>query len=906
MDPTQIGIRLASSAIAPLVRKLFISDGTGAGMVDKPVRLSSLVSFRGEKRTLSEADLRKVATELVKRAVRAAGPHDPLLEDEQEAVAEALTLTLHSLGDLDLDDLQAVQLGHQQLAHALYAQARGPELIRLLSTDAVHVYSNVLQAACLHILNFFTQRSTFIPRTLVAQSRQLSELVEAVDLLVERVPAQSAEDTEFEERYRAYVCKKHGRLTIYGVDLNETAEWQLDSAYLSLGAIASEHRHAAENTDEDRSDALRVETWRPVRQAVEHALANHQSILLRGAAGSGKTTLVQWLAVTTARQSELHGQLAYLLGRIPFVLPLRTLTREATRLPAPEHFLEASGCPLAGSAPNGWAHRVLSAGRGLLLVDGVDEIPAQEREQVRRWLRDLYEAFPDNRWLVTSRPSAVRQHWLANDGFFEYDLAAMTRGEVESFVVRWHDAAAADAFLSAALLQALRTKKDLGRLAVNPLMCGLICALHRERRGFLPLSRKDLYEAALSMLLERRDRERAMHRPGALLLPKEPQIQLLQKLAYWMIRNGRSEMRRSDALAVLADALVAMPYIQAPAEEVYQYLLLRSGLLREPVIGALDFVHRTFQDYLGAKAAIESRDIPLLVAHANQDQWEDVIRLAVAHARMDERAEILDGLLARGEQETDHRTRMYLLAAACLEHSTELHPNKRRKVEDHAQDLVSPEALSKGSHYDLAQAGPVVLEFLPGPDQLDDATAAQVVTVAAAIGTDAAIGVLTLFRHHPDHAVRSVLAGAWSRFDPEEYASEIIGHLNPEGIAFPVHSNAALEALVALGGRSRVVIHGNLNLNLLSAVPDDVVTELTIRRDTDSDTGDQADIDLHGLEHFRRLERLIIAPCPGFVDLSPLARIPTLREVVIREAALVTGASKLPYAEIDSEVAWGD
>jgi hypothetical protein len=903
MDPAQIGIRLASSAVAPLVRKLFLSEDPGAGMVDKPVRLSALVSFRGEKRSLSEDDLRKVATELVRRAVRAAGPHDPLLEDEHDAVTEALTLTLHALGDLDLDDLQAVRLGHEELANTLYARARGPELIQFLSTDAVHVYSNVLRAACLHILNFFTQRSTFVARTLVAQSRQLNELVAAVDVLVERVPAQSAEDTGFEERYQAYVSKKYGRLTIYGVDLNESAEWQLDSAYLSLGAVASEHGLAARQT---QADALRVEAWRPVRQAVEHALANHQSILLRGAAGSGKTTLVQWLAVTTARQSELHGQLAYLLGRIPFVLPLRTLTREGTLLPGPEHFLKASGCPLAGSAPSGWAHRVLSAGRGLLLVDGIDEIPAQEREQVRLWLRDLYETFPGNRWLVTSRPSAVREHWLADDGFFEYDLAAMTRGEVESFVTRWHDAAGADTSLADALLQALRTKKDLGRLAVNPLMCGLICALHRERRGFLPLSRKDLYEAALSMLLERRDRERAMHRPGELLLPKEPQVQLLQKLAYWMIRNGRSEMRRSDALAVLANALVAMPYIQATAEDVYQYLLLRSGLLREPAISAVDFVHRTFQDYLGAKAAIESHDVPLLVAHADQDQWEDVIRLAVAHARIDERAEILDGLLSRGEKETDHRTRMYLLAAACLEHATELQPSKRHKVEAHAQDLVSPKALGKGSHYDLAHAGPVVLEFLPGPDQLDNATAAKVVTVAATIGTDDAIGVLTLFRHHTDSAVRSVLAGAWSRFDPEEYASEVIAHLNPEGIVFPVHSEAALKALVALGGRPRVEIHGNLDLNLLSAVPDHVVTELAIRRATDPETGDPADIDLRGLEHFRRLERLILAPCPGFVDLSPLARIPTLREIVIREAALVTGASSLPHAEIDSAVAFGD
>ena len=47
----------------------------------------------------------------------------------------------------------------------------------------------------------------------------------------------------------------------------------------------------------------------------------------------------------------------------------------------------------------------------------------------------------------------------------------------------------------------------------------------------------------------------------------------------------------------------------------------------------LDFVHRTFQDYLGAQAAIEAADMPLLIHHAHDTQWEDVVRMAIAHAR---------------------------------------------------------------------------------------------------------------------------------------------------------------------------------------------------------------------------------------------------------------------------------
>ncbi|MFE9467623.1 hypothetical protein ACFYNW_28900 [Streptomyces virginiae] len=51
---------MASAAIGPLVKKLFVSEGAGAGVVDRSIRLSGYVSFTGEKRSLTESDLRTV------------------------------------------------------------------------------------------------------------------------------------------------------------------------------------------------------------------------------------------------------------------------------------------------------------------------------------------------------------------------------------------------------------------------------------------------------------------------------------------------------------------------------------------------------------------------------------------------------------------------------------------------------------------------------------------------------------------------------------------------------------------------------------------------------------------------------------------------------------------------------
>lgn len=280
-------------------------------------------------------------------------------------------------------------------------------------------------------------------------------------------------------------------------------------------------------------------------------------MLLRGVAGSGKTTLVQWLAVTAARGE--RGD------RIPFVLPLRTLVRRPDGLPAPDAFLAAARVPFHATQPDGWSDRVLGAARGLLLVDGIDEIPERDRERTRRWLRELLDVYPGNQWLVTSRPSAVRDDWLTPDGFTELALTPMSRDDVTAFIRRWHTAARLDApdtdrldGYEHSLLTAVGTKPDLGRLATNPLMCGLICALHRDRRGYLPHGRQELYDAALSMLPSRRDEERDMFapdRPGGIHLTELPQIQLLQRLAYWLIRNNQSEMDRDRAERIVADVL---------------------------------------------------------------------------------------------------------------------------------------------------------------------------------------------------------------------------------------------------------------------------------------------------------------------------------------------------------------
>ncbi|MCK8677835.1 NACHT domain-containing protein [Streptomyces lichenis] len=791
MEPALIGTRLASSVMGPLVKKLFVSDGPGAGLTGhhRRIRLSSLVSFRGEKRSLTEKDVRKLAATLVQDAVTGPG-EPPFPPTEAEPVTEALTRRLLALGDLDMDDVQAVRLGHQQLATRLRTAAGPPDGF---STDAARFLDTLTEWACLHILQFFTQRSTFVARALVEQARGQDELIARTDLLLSRLPTPLAEDAAFERRYHEYIARKHGQLTIYGIDLHNSPDrWPLDGAYLSLEALETA-------SPEPRLGEPWIQALPSGPLPADQALAQHGRVLLRGVAGSGKSTLVQWLAVS-ASPDATDPRMSYLRDRVPLVLPLRILSRHGERLPTPDRFLSAAGCPL--TPPDGWVDRVLSTGRGLVLIDGIDEVPEPERERARRWLRDLLALYEGpNRWLVTSRPSAVRDEWLRTEGFTDLSLTPMGRAETAAFVHRWHTAAGEDAPHEQALLSALRTKQDLARLATNPLMCGLICALHRDRRGFLPRGRKALYDAALDMLLVRRDRERDMGTPTGVDLTEASQIRLLQRLAYWLTVNGRHVMDGSRALALITEAAPAIPDVAAigDPEAVFRHLLHRSGLLRAPTADTVDFVHRTFKDYLAAKALVETGSFGLLAGHAADDEWEDVIRLAVAHGRPRDCADIVRDLLAAAEAAPDRRTRLRVLCvtAASLDQAAELDPALRQQVLDRTAEVIP--AGSPEEARELAAVGTVVLDLLPGPDGLDDEQARMAVIAATHIESDAALPYLARFVRHPSLGVRSQLVWAWHRFDTTAYGDEIITPLDMAGLQLTVASDDHADAIVRMG-----------------------------------------------------------------------------------------------------------
>ncbi len=327
-------------------------------------------------------------------------------------------------------------------------------------------------------------------------------------------------------------------------------------------------------------------------------------------------------------------------------------------------------------------HRQLGTGAALLLIDGVDELVPAQRPAVRRWLRGLLAEHPQLRVVVTSRPGAADRSWLAGEGFTPVLLERMSPLDVAALCRRWHDAMrdAAQRYAvtlpcradelpeyERALLRQLDGRRHLRGLASSPLLCVMLCALNLDRRQQLPPDRMALYRDALALLLERRDAEREVPASRAVVLDAGSKLAILQHVAWRLSLAGRAELPRDEVLDMVRRAVERMPNVEYSAQDVLQHLLDRSGVIREPVLGRVDFVHRTFQEYLAAKEAVEDQAVDALVTRAHLDQWWETIVMAVGHATPERRAALLGGVLDRADTEPRHCRRLRLLAAACLD-----------------------------------------------------------------------------------------------------------------------------------------------------------------------------------------------------------------------------------------------
>ena len=477
-------------------------------------------------------------------------------------------------------------------------------------------------------------------------------------------------------------------LTLEGVDPKAAMECTTD-AVLDLNSVytALMTRITKEMPESEEPSSM---GWVHIKKisALEF-VDSHQHAALLGDPGSGKTTFVKFMAMCMA--SELLGKketgLALLTrpmpdeegkdsekpqkwGRGPLMPVWVELKEFAAKLPP--------GCK--GGAEDLW--RFIRADLqfkdedlsdffpalknqfrepgGLLLLDGLDEVPEAEnrRAVIKNVVADFIKGFPKSRVLVTSRSYAYqKQEWRVPE-LSETVLAPFDQGQILCFVDRWYARAARIKRMSeqeskgkAELLKrAILKNERLRELAERPLLLTLTASLHAWRGGSLPEQRQELYSETVDLLLDRWEERKIVTNQNGDYELIQPSLsewlgtdklkirEFLNELAFDAHKNqpklvGTAQIKE-EALVKGLWKLSKKPESKFDMEKLIEFLSLRAGLLIPKGVEIYTFPHRTFQEYLAA-CHLTDYDFPDEVAELcrkDPDRWREACLLAGAKA----------------------------------------------------------------------------------------------------------------------------------------------------------------------------------------------------------------------------------------------------------------------------------
>jgi hypothetical protein len=240
-------------------------------------------------------------------------------------------------------------------------------------------------------------------------------------------------------------------------------------------------------------------------------------LVVEGEPGAGKTALLSHVAYVLAAvhlgkpEPAYHGlSLADLRGDalllpIPLLLKASDLARrlgERDGLGGLVDALLAEVEAAIADRPEADLRAGLMAGRYLVLVDSLDEIPDQLG---RQRVIDLFEGCAEQRFsarmVLTTRPSAYLGKVTISEALAIIRMAPLDEQDVRELVGRWCVAQSWDERYQADLLASLAetTTRYGPNLAENPLLLTATLLVHRAR-GRLPDSTAELYESIVQTL----------------------------------------------------------------------------------------------------------------------------------------------------------------------------------------------------------------------------------------------------------------------------------------------------------------------------------------------------------------------------------------------------------------------
>lgn len=402
----------------------------------------------------------------------------------------------------------------------------------------------------------------------------------------------------------------------------------------------------------DNFDRLGLGKVRQKRVPGIDAVTANSKLMLLGKPGAGKTTFLKHIAIQ-CNQGKFQAE------RIPIFIALKTFAEQALDAEdfsildyIHEEFVSSDSADLSVTK------KLLSEGKGLILLDGLDEVPEKDCDEVVKEIRWLTRKYYKNQFIVTCRIAASKYRFQ-QEGFTDVEVADFNDQQIAAFAKNWfvtfsnnnqvEGEAKASQFIEKLKLP---ENQQIRELAVTPILLNLACLVFSVKAEF-PSKRSKLYEHGLDILLKRWDEERFIKRGEVYLnLTLQRKKQLLFYVAAITFERGDYFFEQDKIQQLIADYLDnSIPSyqseeriaprssegwggrpteLQEDSEAVLKAIEAQHGLLVERARGIYSFSHLTFQEYFTARYFVESSDsqaLENLSSHITEKRWREVFLL---------------------------------------------------------------------------------------------------------------------------------------------------------------------------------------------------------------------------------------------------------------------------------------
>ncbi|MDJ0714557.1 MAG: NACHT domain-containing protein [Prochloraceae cyanobacterium] len=428
-------------------------------------------------------------------------------------------------------------------------------------------------------------------------------------------------------------------------------------------------------------------------------LSQSKRMVLLGAPGSGKTSLINYFAVKLA--SKEAGELGIVSDTdwLPIVIKIPDLATRWSNISIFEYLRELAKKRMEiTNFPQGFFEYWIDCGRGIILLDSLDEIPEESnRFQVAEKIESFLEKNLQNRAIITCRPAGYRAYFLEAQDYPIYKLQPFDKPKINLFIELWYQQRFSDPQESQIrqnkLKELLYANPRIQLLAQNPLLLMIIALVHRYANIKLPERRSKLYENAVTTLLNSWQYEKDITNDPE--NKKPPQFKhinledierLMETIAYWIHSEKNIDNEKNNSTIdgeVLINKLIGeikelkkIEYYQAKkeAEEFLQYIRDRTGLLNKQESNIYGFVHPTFQEYLCAKEiSYQQSDDGFKVVedkietYLYNSHWQEVLLLLLGEQKTpNQAAKFLNAILKQSSDDNNWRYHQILFAGMCL------------------------------------------------------------------------------------------------------------------------------------------------------------------------------------------------------------------------------------------------